>query len=184
MSGEGGVLTTNDERMALDAKSFRQHGMSGNYEYSELGYNYRMTDVLGAIALAQLVKTDKFNETRARNANLLSEGLKDIPGIQLPTIAEGRRMVFHQYTIRVTEEFGMSRNGLMSKLKEKSIITGVYYPKPLHLYPHIAKSGFAPGDFPVAEKAAEEVLSLPVHPGLTEEQIEYIAESVKELSHA
>ncbi len=186
MSAEGGVLTTDSEEIAKDARSFRQHGMDmdGKYDYIQLGYNYRMTDILAAIAIAQLVKTDRFNEIRASNALRLEDGIGKIPGIVTPTIKPDRLSAYHQFTIRITENFPISRDEFMSRMKEKNILTAVYYPKPLHLYPHISRLGYNKGDFPVAEQAAREVVSLPVHPSLTDSEIEYMIETIKDIASA
>ncbi len=187
MSGEGGVVTTNNEVYVEKIKQFRQHGMkamNGGYEYTELGYNYRMTDLQAAIAVEQLKKVDNFNETRIKNAKLLSEGLKNIKGLELPVAKDGRSHVYHQYTIRITPEFGMSRDEFMSKLREGGIGSGIYYPKPLHAYEHIAKLGYKIGDFPEAEKAASEVVSLPIHPKVSEDDIRKIVSSIKEVAGA
>lgn len=179
MSGEGGVVTTNNESFVTAMKQFRQHGMSAQYEYLDLGYNYRMTDLHAAIAVEQLKKADDFNAKRNENARLLNQGLSGIKGISLPATLDGRSHVYHQYTIRVHEDFPLTRDELAAKLKEQDIIAGIYYPKPLHFYKHIAALGYKEGDFPEAEKAAREVLSLPVHPKLTAEDITAIVEAIK-----
>jgi dTDP-4-amino-4,6-dideoxygalactose transaminase len=185
MSGEGGLITTNSEDYVAKMKAFRQHGMTAmnnTYEYTELGYNYRMTDLLAAIAVEQLKKADKFNEARQKNAKLLDDGLKDIAGLITPTTKAGRNHVYHQYTVRITEDFGHSRDEVAEYLKEKGIGVGIYYPKPLHAYRHIAKLGYKMGDFPGAEKAAAEVISLPVHPKVSKSDIAEIIKTFRELS--
>lgn len=181
MSGEGGMITTNNEEIAEKCKRFRHHGQSEKtrYEYWDLGYNYRTTDICASIGLVQLAKAEQFNETRRANANRLNAGLEGIKGIILPRVKEGNTHVFHQYTIRVTNEFRVSRDELLAYLKEDGINCGIYYPKPLHLHPHFMKLGYKEGDFPVAEKMAKEVISLPVHPSLTEEEIRYIIDTIK-----
>lgn len=184
MCGEGGVITTNDEAYATALKQFRQHGMSGPYQYEGIGYNYRMTDLLAAIAVEQLKKTDGFTTARQKNADLLNEGLQGIQGLVLPTIADGRTHAYHQYTVRLTKDLKVSRQVLIDGLRERGIIAGVYYPKPLHAVPHIAAYGYGSGDFPQAEKAAEEVLSLPVHPRVSEEDVQSIVTAIKEIAHA
>ncbi len=184
MSGEGGVITTQDEDLAKDLKSFRQHGMdmNGKYEYVQLGYNYRTTDILAAIALSQLKKADRFNRARAANAKKLTIGLRGMKGLTLPTVRPDRTSVFHQYTVRITNSFPVSREKFISKLKQRGITAAIYYPKPLHHYPHIAKMGYKEGDFPIAEQAAQEVVSLPVHPSLSEDDIDYIIKTIKEIA--
>lgn len=182
MSGEGGMITTNSEEYLNTIKSFRQHGMTGPYEYGGIGYNYRMTDLQAAIAVEQLKKADKFNVARQKNAQLFNEGLKDVTGIVLPSVAGNRTHVYHQYTIRVTDEFPLSRDELISELKNRGIGSGAYYPKALHTYPHIAKLGYQPGDFPEAEKAAAQVISLPVHPKVSRLDAQTIIKALKELA--
>ena len=178
MCGEGGIVTTNSDEASAAIRSFRQHGMVAPYEYADLGYNYRMSDLHGAIAVEQLRKVDRFTAQRQRNASLLNEALAGVKGIELPRVADNRSHVYHQYTILLDE--GISRDEFVAKLREKGVGAGVYYPKPLHAYPHIAKLGYKVGDFPVAEDLAARVVSLPVHPKVTDEDIEIIAAAVKE----
>lgn len=181
MCGEGGVVTTDDDEVAEKCRRFRHHGQSEKtrYEYWDLGYNYRLTDLQAAIAIPQLGRADQLNDKRIANAGKLSQGLSRIPGLILPGINPGNRHVFHQHTIRITEEAKFKREDLMSYLKEKGIGCGIYYPKPLHLHPHFAKFGYKEGDFPVAEKIAKEVLSLPVHPSLSDEDVNHIIETIR-----
>lgn len=184
MSGEGGMVTTNDESYVTKMKQFRQHGMSAPYVYEELGFNYRLTDLQAAIAVEQLKKVERFTGARQSNAEKLSVALADVKGLVLPTIAKDRTHVFHQYTIRLTPDFGMSRDDFIKAMGDKEIIVGAYYPRTLHSYPHIQKLGYKMGDFPEAEKAAAEVVSLPVHPAVSDEDIQTIVAAIKELSHA
>jgi dTDP-4-amino-4,6-dideoxygalactose transaminase len=176
MCGEGGIVTTNNPEWAELCKRFRHHGQSEQtrYEYYELGYNYRMMDLVAAIGLAQLAKIEDFTKKRIENAKKLTEGLKDVKSIIIPKVLPGNKHVFHQYTIRIKD-----RDKLAEHLKSKGIGAGIYYPKPLHLHPHFAKLGYKQGDFPIAEKIAKEVLSLPVHPALTETDIQAIIDAVK-----
>jgi len=180
--GEGGIITTDNEGYAENAKLFRQHGRSKmtSYEYTNLGYNYRATDISAAIMLEQLKKINFITKKRIENAAYLSNGLKKIKGINAPFVENGTKHVFHQYTIRV-DGFKVSRDKLVEHLGKKGIGCGVYYPKPLHLLEHFKKFGYKEGDFPVAEKAAKEVLSLPVHPYLTAEQMDFIIKTIAEL---
>jgi perosamine synthetase len=171
MCGEGGVVVTNNEKDATTIKSFRQHGMVGPYEYVGIGYNYRMTDLQAAIAIAQLTKVDQFNKARQENAKALSAGLAGIKGLVLPQNKKGRSHVFHQYTLRITSDFPINRQQFMVLLKENEIGSGIYYPKPLHAYSHIAELGYKLGNFPNAEEAAEQVVSLPIHPKVTNKDI-------------
>ena len=138
-----------------------------------------MTDLAAAIALVQLKKADSLNEKRRANAQRLNEGLSSLPGIITPTVRENNTHVFHQYTIRITPACPVTRDALANHLKSKEIGCGVYYPKPLHLHPHFMRMGFKPGDFPVAERMAQEVLALPVHPGVTQDNIDYIIKTIQ-----
>lgn len=182
-SGEGGMITTNNEEYAENAKLFRQHGRSKitSYEYECLGYNYRATDISAAILLEQLKKIGIITKKRVENAAYLSENLGKIRGIKVLDIKKDRSHAFHQYTIRVLEGFKLSRDELNDYLNKKGIGTGIYYPKPLHLLPHFKKFGYKEGDFPIAEKLSNQVISLPVHPHLAKEQLDYIINAFKEL---
>ena len=184
MCGEGGVITTNNPDWAELCKRFRHHGQSEmtRYQYLDIGYNYRLTDINAAIADEQLKKLDGFTKKRVHNAKLLSEGLKDIKGLVIPKVGKDRTHVFHQYTIRITKDFVMSREKFMEFLKKSGIGYSIFYPKPLHLFPHIGKFGYKKGDFPVAERVANEVLSLPCHPLITDDDIRFIVDKIKKLS--
>lgn len=181
MSGEGGMITTNDKNLMEKCKQLRHHGQSEKtrYEYWDIGYNYRTTDICASIGLVQLRKVEKFNSARIKNAQKLSKGLANIKGLIVPKIKPQNKHVFHQYTIRITGDCKVTRDELLAKLKENEINCGVYYPKPLHLHPHFMKMGYKKGDFPVAEKIAKQVLSLPVHPSLTEKEIQLIINKIK-----
>jgi dTDP-4-amino-4,6-dideoxygalactose transaminase len=184
MSGEGGVITTNDENHVTLLKQFRQHGMSAQYDYVELGYNYRLSDLHATIAVEQLKKVERFTLARRKNAALLDAGLKDVKGLIIPVIAPDRTHVYHQYTIRLTDEFAVSREALMGKLKEAGSGSGVYYPKGLHTFPHIQKFGYKAGDFPVTELVTTQVLSLPVHPKVSEADIKMIIDVIRKAGNA
>jgi dTDP-4-amino-4,6-dideoxygalactose transaminase len=180
-TGEGGMLVTDDDEIARKAKIYRHHGQDEavRYEYLELGTNYRLTDIASAIGVEQMKKIDRITEARRENAKLLTEGLSGIAGIIVPKIMDGNTHVFHQYTIRITEEFGHTRDELMNFLRENEIGCGVYYPKPLHLHEHFRKMGYKEGDFPVAERLSKEVLSLPVNPFVTKEDTSKIIDVIQ-----
>ncbi len=184
MCGEGGMVTTNNEKYAHAIRLFRQHGMSGPYQYDHIGYNYRMSDLHASVALEQLKKLEQFNERRRVIAGQLDAGLKAVKGVIIPTIAKNRSHVYHQYTIRLQGDFGMPRQTFIDALRERGIGSGVFYAKSLHTVPHIAIFGFTEGDFPESEKASLEVVSLPVHPKVSDEDVAYIISTVKELANA
>ena len=183
MCGEGGILTTNNESVANAAKIFRQHGMTGPYQYAELGYNYRLTDLQAAIAVEQLKKVDDFTRARQANAEIFNKGLAKIEGLFVPSVFSDRSHVYHQYTLRIDSNFPCTREELMARLKEDGIGSGIYYPRALHTYPHISKLGYSEGDFPVAEDAAREVMSLPVHPRVSPSDAERIVTAVRKIAN-
>ncbi len=173
-SAEGGMITTDDDVVMEKCRVIRNHGMRRRYYHDELGYNFRMTDVHAAIGNAQLAKLDMFNNKRKENAAYYNKHLK---GVTVPFIPEGYAPVYHQYTIRVPEE---KRDDLRAFLKDKDIGSEIYYPVPIH------KQGFYMemfGDdktYLEADFAATEVLSIPVHPSLSKEDLQKVASSINE----
>lgn len=180
-AGVGGIITTNSKKIMEKCKLFRHHGQDESkvYVYKEFGYNYRMMDMIAAMALVQLERINELTDVRRKNANLLTELLTDVPGLVLPTEAAGYKHVYHQYTVRVTPEFSATRDKLIEHLEKQDIHGKIFYPKPLHLYPHLQKFGYQKGDFPVAERLSQEVMSLPVHPLVTEKEIHKIAKVIR-----
>jgi perosamine synthetase len=176
-TGEGGVVTTNSDDVAEKMKKIISHGSEKRYYHEFLGYNYRMTDIAAAIGLGQLKKLNSFNEMRKRNAAYFSRKLDCIVGLELPEIIFGH--VFHQYTLRVTPEFGKTREEVIGFLKGAGIGSSVFYPVPIHKQE--AYLTYKVLSFPVAEKLAKEVLSIPIHPGLKEEDLNYIIGELKRL---
>jgi perosamine synthetase len=179
-TGEGGMITTDDEEIAEKARMIRNHGQTKRYIHNALGYNYRMTDLAATIGLCQLKKLDEFNIRRIKNAQFLTKEIEKIEGLIPPYVMPHVKHVFHQYTIRVTEDFDMSRDELTRKLGEMGVDARVYYLMSIHKQPLYQKLGFH-GELPISEKAANEVLSLPVHPALTKEDLTRIAEALIEL---
>ena len=168
-TGEGGMVVTDDEDIADGAARFVNHGRTGGYEHAELGHNFRMTSIAGALGRAQLEKLPSFIEARRDNAAQLTEGLAD-SWVETPTEPDGRTHVYHQYTIRCE-----NRDGLQAQLDDHDIGYGVYYPTCIHDQPAYSDVS---ATAPVAERAAEEVLSLPVHPGVDAGDIERIIEAI------
>jgi dTDP-4-amino-4,6-dideoxygalactose transaminase len=173
-TGEGGMITTDDTAVAEKARLLREHGMKVRYYHVILGYNLRMTDIGAAIGIAQLKKLESYNEKRIANAAMLSKALAGIRGIVTPVTGAGCRHVFHQYTIRVTPEYGMSRDDTVKMLNNAGVGTGIYYPVPIHKQAVYRDLGYNE-TFPVSEQLSWEVISLPVHPSVTPEDIKVIA---------
>jgi len=177
-TGEGGMITTNSEDIAEKARSIGNHGREKTqwgYEHVRLGYNYRMTDIEAAIGIEQLKKLDRFNEIRRRSARFYDEELEKVKGIDTPYVIENVKHVYHQYTIRIQ---GKKREELMKVFKKRGICYGIYYPKPLHFYTHLRK--FAHSDLKNSERVTREVISIPVHPGLKEEDLMSVVDAIKE----
>jgi dTDP-4-amino-4,6-dideoxygalactose transaminase len=176
-TGEGGMITTDDEDVARKARMIRQHGQSQRYVNELLGYNYRMTDIAAALGICQLRNLDVANSKRIRNARYLSEHILKIKGLIPPYIAPDRKHVFHQYTIKVTDDYRLSRNELQQRLNAKRISSAVYYPTPIHKQPLYKSLGYN-DSLHVSEEVAKKVLSLPVHPDLVEEDLREIVEAL------
>src|SRR5579885_1339712 len=184
-TGEGGMVTTNDPVIANRVRLLRNHGQAERYRHVAQGYNFRMTEMQAALGLAQLEKLEQFTERRIANAMFLTECLSKF--VQVPVVYPEYRHVFHQYTIRVPE--GQDRDEWARRLQARGVGTGIHYPCPIHKQPFYASS---PGLFrvwsplksvsgvqlPVAEVAAQQVLSLPVHPALKMEELKKIATEV------
>lgn len=177
MSGEGGMITCNDAALADKARMIKSHGSKVRYHHEMLGFNLRMTDLCAAIGLSQLHKVDAFNQKRIENATLMTRLLTGIKGIVTPTVRPGCKHVFHQYTIRVTDEFSTDRNGLVKVLNDAGVGSSVFYPIPIHQQPFYKELGYAESH-PKAEQAAKEVISLPVHPSITPDDVRFIAKVI------
>jgi perosamine synthetase len=173
-SAEGGMITTDDPEIAECARVLRQHGMRRRYYHDELGYNFRMTDVHAAIGLEQLKKLEGFNKKRQANAQFLNQHLE---GVIVPTIPDRCEHVFNQYTVRVPEG---RRDELIEHLRENGIGCGIYYPVPIHQQSFYTEQLGYSQHLPEAERAAAEVLSLPVHPALSSADLESIVTAVNQ----
>jgi dTDP-4-amino-4,6-dideoxygalactose transaminase len=176
-TGEGGLITTDDDEIAERCRIIRNHGQVRRYHHDHFGLNWRMTDICAAIGLAQLKKLETWNEARIRNAERLSSL---ITAAQTPVVRSGDRHVFHQYTIRLSRD----RDEVQMRLQESGVGTAVHYPIPIHRQQVIMDLGLGDANCPVAEAAADSVLSLPVHPSLTPEDVEHIAAAVNEAARA
>jgi perosamine synthetase len=165
-SGEGGMVVTRDEAVARMVRLLRNQGMERRYENEVVGFNTRMTDIHAAIGRVQLRKLGGWTHDRQRNAAALNEGLE---GVVVPRVADGAVHVYNQYTIRASE-----RDALQAALDERGVGTGVYYPTPIHRLPSFDLEL----DLPETERAAREVLSLPVHPSLSESDVDLVIAAV------
>lgn len=175
---EGGMVTTGDAETARMLRLLRNQGMEQRYANEVVGTNTRLTDVAAAIGRVQLGKLGGWNEARQANAARLDAGLRDLDGVTVPPVAEGAVHVFHQYTIRVA---GGRRDAVQESLKAAGVGSAVYYPTPIHrLRPFLpgAHPNNRDWDLPVTEVAAAEVLSLPVHPSLSEAEVDRVIEAV------
>src|ERR1700722_564977 len=171
--GEGGALVTNNSAFAARAKSLREHGSTVRYYHDEVGFNYRMEGIQGAVLGVKLKHLQKWTVERRRVAHRYHELLKDMP-LQLPREADYAQGAWHLYVVRHPR-----RDDLKKYLDANGVGCALHYPLPLHLQKCYANLGHKLGDFPVAEKAARECLSLPIYPELTEAQIRRVAEAIK-----
>lgn len=182
-TGEGGAVTTNDDELAEKVWMIRRHGEKEEYQCQMLGHNYRMPEIEAAIGRVQLRKLPSFMEARTKNAKALTEGLSDLTAIELPIIREWAKHAWYLYTTRVRKQKSpVQRNDLMKQLSEHGITAAAYYESPIHLSPYYAKIfKYKKGDFPESEEAADEVMSIPCHPAVTDEDMAKILETLSTL---
>ncbi len=173
-SGEGGMITTNDDEVADLARLLRAHGARERYKHEILAFNFRMTDIHAAIGLAQMDKIDVWNMQRRQNAVKLTELLDDV--VVTPVSRDWADHVYHQYTIRIPG----GRRQLSQRLAAQGIGTGVHYPIAVHQQPLYEGRGYL-DSLPISERTAGEVLSLPVHPNVSEDQLMWIATILRNL---
>lgn len=181
-TGEGGCLTTDDDAVAERLRLLRNQGMRARYEYVLPGHNHRMTEMQAALGIPQLERLGETNRRRAANAEALSERLGGLDGLVLPAARPGTTHVWHQYTVRVTPEARVDRDALGAALAERGVGSGIYYPRLVFDYDcYRSHPRVRPSEVPNAAAAAAEVLSLPVHPGLTTGDLDSIAVAVREV---
>lgn len=178
-TGEGGMLTTNSDEIAEIPKYIRSHGEKIKYQSVMLGHNYHMPEIAAAIGVEQLKKLPGFVAKRRRNAKRLSENLAKAKNLQLPKEPEGFKCCYYLYTVRLKNAKRQKRDAIVEKLKQKGIDAFVCYVNPIHLMPYYRN--FGKHRLPETEKASAQVFSLPVHPGVTTEQIDFISDTVLEL---
>jgi len=169
-TGEGGMVVTDEESIADRVAQFINHGRSGRYDHAVVGHNFRLTSIGAAIGQQQLHRLDDFVEVRRRNAEAYDRALGDQPAVSAPVEPEGRRHAYHQYTVQCPE-----RERLREHLDDAGVDTGVYYPTPIHRQPAYADCEVTA---PEAERAADRVLSVPVHPALDRAAVRSIADAL------
>ena len=169
-TGEGGMLTTDDEELADRVRLLREHGMRVRYHHEVVGYNFRMTDIAASIGLAQLPKLDGFNDRRRAIAARYDAELR---GVLTPTVRPGVTHVYHQYTIRVRE-----RDAFAERLGELGVGSAIYYPIPVHRQRPFIELGYDAHAYPVTDRLTAEVLSIPVHPSLSDEEVTTVIAAV------
>jgi len=179
-TGEGGVITTGNDEMAETMRMIRTHGEKAKYASLMLGYNYRMSEIQAAIGSVQLAKLPAFLAKRRGNARRLTKLLTETDKLQLPHEPKGREHSWYLYTVRLKNAAENERNKIVATLKNKSIGAEVYYANPVHLMPYYRDS-FGKRELPETEKTAKQVFSLPIHPGVTEEQVDYIGKTLLQL---
>ncbi|MGH8887859.1 MAG: DegT/DnrJ/EryC1/StrS family aminotransferase [Egibacteraceae bacterium] len=175
-TGEGGMITTGDEQVARTTRLLRNQGMSRPYHHEVIGFNVRMTDLAAAIGRVQLGRLPGWNDARRANARRYDAGLR---GVVTPPVADRVEHAYHQYTVRSPD-----RDTLRTTLAQQGVGCGVYYPVPIHRQPPFAihrQPPFATGaDLPETDRAAAEVLSLPIRPDLTDDEIETVIKAVNQ----
>jgi perosamine synthetase len=171
-TGEGGMITTRDAAYADRVRLLREHGMKVRYHHDIVGYNFRMTDIAAAIGLAQLPKLPGYNERRRAIAARYDAALR---GVVTPFVRPGVTHVFHQYTILVNE-----RDAFAEKLKERGVGSAIYYPIPVHRQKPFLAMGYGGQSFPVTDRLTEQVVSIPVHPALSDDEVEAVIAAVNQ----
>ncbi|MCL1827817.1 MAG: DegT/DnrJ/EryC1/StrS family aminotransferase [Candidatus Cloacimonetes bacterium] len=173
--GDGGMVLTNDDELALRLKQLRVHGENPKYFHKWVGLNSRLDSLQAAALKIKLRQLDKWSAQRRENAKIYHELLTDLPEINLPYIDPKALTIYNQFTITCRD-----RDGLMAHLQKNDIGCAIYYPLSLHLQECFAHLGGKKGDFPVCEDLSQKVLSLPIYSELTREQIEYVCQKIKE----
>ena len=172
--GEGGMIVTNNAELAKKARLYRNHGHKTKFEHAVMGYNNRLDELQAAILRIKLKYLDQYNDRRRKIAEKYNTFLQDTP-LVLPRESNHRRHVYHLYVVRARE-----RDKLQKHLMNSGIGTGIHYKLPIHLQDACKPYGYKAGDFPEAEKASSEILSLPIYPELKNEDVKYIANTIKE----
>jgi perosamine synthetase len=179
--GEGGITTTNNEEYEYKMRYMRTHGQTDKYYHTLMGLNYRMTDVEAVIGREQLKRLDEMLVIRRRNGTMLHERLADVPGLSVQKITPGSEHAWHQYGVVLDPDvIGKEKEEVRSDLKEKGIGTGVAYPRGLHQQP-IFEDMYGIISLPVTEYLCENIINLPVHHGMSEDDVKYVIQTVQEV---
>jgi dTDP-4-amino-4,6-dideoxygalactose transaminase len=173
--GEGGAVVTQDEKMANEIRMIRDHGQNKKYFHTMEGYNGRLDAIQAAVLRVKLKRLADWNRSRNDNASYYNELLADVPGIEFAKVADFAGSVYHLYVIMLDD-----RDALQQFLGDKGIATGLHYPLPLHMQKAYEHLGYKEGDFPITERVAKRLLSLPMYPELTRAQIRYVTDSILE----
>ncbi|WP_392486308.1 DegT/DnrJ/EryC1/StrS family aminotransferase [Haloimpatiens sp. FM7315] len=171
--GDGGMIVTNDDKLAELARMYRVHGASRKYHYDYLGYNSRLDTLQAAVLGVKLKHIDNAIEKREHIAKLYMERLSSCKSIEIPKVKGEQKNVYYVFNILAEK-----RDELAAYLKENGIGNSIYYPVPLHLQKCFSYLGYKKGDFPVAERIAEKILALPIYPEITEEEVEFVCETI------
>jgi len=172
--GDAGMMVTSDDQLAERLRRLRLHGGAKQYHHDEVGTNSRLDTLQAAVLLAKLPHLPDWSARRRQHAAYYSAALADLPQVKPPVVQANNEHIFHQYTLRVER-----RDELQAHLKTKGIGSAVYYPVPLHLQPCFSHLGYRRGRLPEAERAAGDVLSLPVYPELQREQLDYVIDAIR-----
>lgn len=175
--GDGGAVLTDDDEVAERVRMLRNHGQKVKYEHLIVGYCHRLDNLQAAVLNVKLPHLDEWNVARRSRAALYDELLQDVQGIETPYVLPEVEPVYHLYVIRVADG---QRDALQRYLSEAGIATGLHYPIPVHLQQAYVAMGHKPGDFPVSEQLAAQGLSLPMYPEQTDEQVQYVADKIRE----
>lgn len=174
--GDGGALFTDDDDLAAQIRCITNHGMKVRYYHDMIGVNSRLDTIQAAVLRIKLRHLDSFNRSRSEAAGFYDRELAGASGITVPARAANSTHIFHQYTLRIA---GGKRNNLRECLENEGIPSMIYYPVPLHMQKAYVHLGYSPGDFPVTRDLSEQVLSLPMHTELDDEQLSYITGCIK-----
>lgn len=173
-TGEGGMVLTDQEELYDKAAKIINHGQAKKYLHDSLGYNFRMTNLAAAIGLVQLDKLAAFNQKRIENAEFFNQNLADLKWLKIPSKPANKKHVYHQYTLRVKD-----RDQFAAYLSENGVGNSIHYPAPVTQQPYYKKLGYGELSFAVTEKVAEEIISIPVHPALSDQELEKIVKVIK-----